>query len=277
MNLLVTLDSNYVHPLTVLLRSVMLSDPSEVYDVYVAHASLTREDFRRIENAVDPTRTRIHPITIPEETLAHAPVLKRLTKASYYRLLAVDFMPEDTDRVLYLDPDIVVVNPLRPLYETELNGALLAAAGHTTGLIEKINRRRLRLQKGTRYINSGVLLMDIAAMRRTFDVEQIFRFIEENAGRITLGDQDVFNAFFTGHIKILDERLYNLDEKTYALYQKQEGMDPIWVRGHTVIIHYNGKYKPWLAGYRGELQGFYHELDMPFPLTVGHTERTVRI
>ena len=38
----------------------------------------------------------------------------------YYRLLAPHLLPGQVDRVLYLDPDILVINPIRPLWDTDL-------------------------------------------------------------------------------------------------------------------------------------------------------------
>lgn len=48
MNILVTLDSNYVFPLTVLLKSLMITNSEGEFDIYVAHSSLTEEDFGKI-------------------------------------------------------------------------------------------------------------------------------------------------------------------------------------------------------------------------------------
>ena len=50
----------------------------------------------------------------------------------YYRLLAPRLLPASLHRVLYLDPDILVINPLTPLWETDLKGNLFGAASHTT-------------------------------------------------------------------------------------------------------------------------------------------------
>lgn len=79
----------------------------------------------------------------------------------YYRLLAPHLLPSSLPRVLYLDPDILVINPLTPLWETELQGNLFAAASHTTvnDLVNGINRIRLKTDQD--YYNTGVLLMDL--------------------------------------------------------------------------------------------------------------------
>ena len=53
MNILVTLDSNYVTPLCTMLSSLIRSNPRTAFDIYVAYAHLTEADFQRIGKAVD--------------------------------------------------------------------------------------------------------------------------------------------------------------------------------------------------------------------------------
>lgn len=269
MNILVTIDRNYLYPLKVLLKSLCISNPNAFFDIYVAHSSLEESDFKELSLCIDEHRMVLHPVLINEFVFDGAPTIKRLStaRASYYRLLAIDFMPKNTKRVLYLDPDIVVINPVSELYNINLNGALMAAAGHTTGVVELFNRTRLHIKKGSRYINSGVILMDIDAMRREYSLNDVFMYIENNSKRLIQGDQDVFNGLYNGKIKILDEKLYNLDEKTYRIYRRELTLDT--VRLDSVIIHYNGKYKPWKENYKGVLKGFFDDAAksgvVPFP------------
>lgn len=61
----------------------------------------------------------------------------------YYRLLASKFLPVELERILYLDPDILVLNPVSELYWTDLDGDLYAAAPHDFISIKEINRIRL--------------------------------------------------------------------------------------------------------------------------------------
>ena len=144
MNILVTLDSNYVGPLTVFLKSLMITNPKNEFDLYVAHSSLTEEDFIKIKNATVPSRTRVHSIVVSPGILADAPVFKRITNETYYRLLMMDYLPESVDRVLYIDPDTVVLRDISPLYNIDFKGKTIAAAGHTKLFIEDINHIRFR-------------------------------------------------------------------------------------------------------------------------------------
>lgn len=43
MNILVTLDANYIRPLSVMLHSLVRADKCPKFDLYIAHSSLTDE------------------------------------------------------------------------------------------------------------------------------------------------------------------------------------------------------------------------------------------
>lgn len=99
----------------------------------------------------------------------------------YYRLLAPCFLPDRLTRILYLDPDILVINSLRPLWETDLEGRLFAAAAHTgkTNLANNINQ--VRLGTDNKYYNSGVLLMNLEQGRKEIRPDEIFAYSREHA------------------------------------------------------------------------------------------------
>lgn len=81
----------------------------------------------------------------------------------YYRLLSPLILPKELDRVLYLDPDILIINSLRPLWELNLDMKVFAAASHT-GLTEIANDiNHVRLNTEHEYFNSGVMLIDLNA------------------------------------------------------------------------------------------------------------------
>lgn len=256
MNILVTLNSSYVKPLCVMLKSMMLSNPDERFDLYVAHSSLTESDFAKIKEHTDTNRVKIHRVLIDGEILKNAPVLKRISKETYYRLLLLDYLPLDVDRILYIDPDTVIINSLSPFYNLDFGGKLLAAAGHTHGLVELANRIRFRHKKSERYFNAGVILFNLQKMRKSVTTEDIFSYIRKNEKRLYLADQDVLNGMFGKQALIVDERLYNLDEKTVSRYKIT---NDIWIRKNTVIVHFNGKFKPWKENYKGVLAHYWFE------------------
>ena len=258
MNILVALDGNYVGPLCVMLKSLMISNPNEKFDLFVAHSSLTGRDFQSIERSVDSQRTAVHPIKVDPDILKDAPVLKRISKETYYRLLLTDFLPKDVDRILYIDPDTVVINDMSEFYNIDLGDNVLAAAGHTKTWCEFLNRARFHYPKGNRYFNAGVILFNVKRMRKTVNVNDIFDYIIKHKKWLFLADQDVLNGMFNTQAVFVDECIYNLDEKTVK-FNKDRVKDLDWVRKNAVIVHFNGKYKPWKPDYKGILAPLYFE------------------
>ena len=139
MNILVTLDRNYLQPLRVMLGSLYLNNPGETFEIYLVGDGLQAQDWEELERQC-ARRGALHPVTVPEDLFAAAPVVRYYSRAMYYRLLAAQLLPAELDRVLYLDPDILVINPLRPLYDTNLEGKLMAASVHR-GLCQGPRRR----------------------------------------------------------------------------------------------------------------------------------------
>lgn len=254
MNILVTLNSGYMGPLSVMLKSIMINEPDEEIHLYVAHSSLTDKDFRIIDKVTDRERVVVHPISVEPSLLENAPVLKRISKETYYRLLVLDIIPKDVDRILYMDPDIVVNKSMKDLYNVSFNGNIIAGAGHTTGCVEWYNKKRLDMPKNSQYVNAGVLMFNLEEMRKFCTTQDIFNYIEKNLKKLWLSDQDVINGMFGGKTVYFDTRIFNLDEK---VFRREKKIDLDWVRKNTSIIHYNGSDKPWKEKYKGKMAEFY--------------------
>ena len=127
MNLLVTLDSNYVYPLCVMLRSLVRTHPRVSFDVYVAYAHLTDSDFKTIGDALEGSGSRVMGIRVPDTLFDGAPHSKRLTKAAYYRLFASEYLPKTVDRVLYIDPDTYFLKDISDFYNIDFGDAFYAS------------------------------------------------------------------------------------------------------------------------------------------------------
>lgn len=266
MNLFVSLDSNYIRPLCVMFKSIAATNSGNSFDIYVAYSSLTEDDFAMMEKALDGLDARIHRVPVDDGIFSDAPVLNRLSKATYYRLLIGDILPDSVERLLYLDPDIAINGDLSEFYNTDLGDKIIAGCGHLYGFHEFINFARLGLKQKEciRYVNAGVLLIDLKKWRKAVTVKQILAFIQKNIRTLFLADQDVINVLFAGKILICDERRYNLDEKNLKHYESKTAgkkrIDLNWVRENTAIIHFNGKHKPWNEpDYKGKLGEFYEK------------------
>lgn len=260
MNILVTLDENYVPYLNVMLSSLKESNKDEFFQIYLLHTNMN-------ESALDKTRRilgdsgRINMIRADEKMLDSAPTTSRYPKEIYYRIFAAKYLPKGLDRVLYLDPDIIVNGSLKKLYSLDMGDSYFAAASHTESTVmHKVNELRLDMDEESPYINSGVMLMNLEKLREEQDTSEVFDFIERRKKFLVLPDQDIISSLYGSRIIPLDTFRYNMTERLYMLhspFEKKLNLD--WVRENSVVIHYCGRNKPWKSGYVGVLGVFYNE------------------
>lgn len=265
MNILVTLDSGYVYPLCCMLRSLAKTNTSECINLYVAHSTLTNDDFIKIKSAVGDADIEVYPIRLDDGLFKNAPTKSRITKETYYRIFAPLYLPRSVDKILYIDPDTIILNSLHFFYSTDFGNNLIIGAKHFDGFVNRWNRFRLSMHKSSHYINAGVMLMNIDKMRELVTEEKIFKCVKRNYFRLFLADQDVINILFDGRIKLYSEYVINLDERCFERLAAYLGDEKalLQVKKSTSIVHYNGKEKPWKSEYNGKLKCFFDIYSSP--------------
>ena len=253
MNLLLTLDENYLSPCTVLLASFFASNPGETgVTVYLLHSAIPTEKLEDLAAFCAGFGAELKPIAVGTALFGGAPTSKRYPKEMYYRLLSPLILSQEVERVLYLDPDMLIINPLRPLWELDLQGKTFAASSHT-GLTEMANEiNQVRLDTEHEYFNSGVILIDLAAARKLVAAADVFRCVSEHEKELILPDQDVFNILYGKETMPVDDVLWNYDVRNYAKYliRSTGRHDLSWVMQNTAVLHFCGKNKPWHEDYR---------------------------
>ena len=101
MNMLMTLDRNYIPQLNVMLFSALHCDSAAHFDVYLLHdEGLSEEDVVGTRVLLGQ-RGELHLIRVDGDGLADAPTSDRYPKAIYYRIFAAKYLPDTLDRVLY--------------------------------------------------------------------------------------------------------------------------------------------------------------------------------
>jgi lipopolysaccharide biosynthesis glycosyltransferase len=166
-----------------------------------------------------------------------------LTAASLLRLRLPSVL-DGIDRVIYLDCDLVVLNDITTLYDTDLLDLPLAACldfwltgappfappGWDVGEWHKFLSEVVGLADWRTYFNAGVLVMDLNRFRNTGLVHAAEQFLERTSYKTPFVDQEALNHVIDGAFVRLDSRWNVLA----AL-----GHSNPW------IIHYAGPNKPW--------------------------------
>jgi lipopolysaccharide biosynthesis glycosyltransferase len=112
-------------------------------------------------------------------------------KATWYRISLDELLPE-ADRIIYLDLDLLVLGSLRLLWETPLGGQAVGAVTNVPPGPDREYTERTELS-GDPYFNTGVLLMDLALIRKEGLGSRLREYSVEHAARLKWRDQDALN------------------------------------------------------------------------------------
>lgn len=259
MNLLFAIDNRVTDQLITTLYSIHQNTTAKNISIYVIQ-SQELADTKRIKQVCKLLGMIYHPIIIDDHQFDDAPVTDRYPKTIYYRLLAYKYLPKNLKRILYLDVDILVINDLKKLYQVDFEGNWYAAASHVAlDITDSLNKIRLGNYDTDTYYNSGVMVMNLPAIREYVKAEDIVGYIRIKNLALFLPDQDILNGLYGQHIKQVPDELYNYDARMNPLYYaKSNGeYDIDWVIDHTAILHFCGRDKPWRSDYKERFSGLY--------------------
>ena len=153
MNILVTINAQYINQLNILLNSIQRSNKEEEFDIYILNRDLNKKQIEEIKKRLDTEKFHINDIKIKEEEINDLPVYEqRYPSEIYFRIFAAKYLPNDIDRVLYLDADTLVINKLNELYYMDFEGNYLIATTHIKKVLHKFNEIRLGIEKDEPYI-----------------------------------------------------------------------------------------------------------------------------
>jgi len=218
--------------------------------IHVLHSSLDEDDLLVIEKTVTSYGGALSSYHISADHDSETMVKKtRLPKETYYRLICMDYLPKYVKKVLYLDCDIIVNGSLKALYNTNLTNHMFAAAEDITEVAGKTFNRPVPqraeasnyMPETSKYVNAGVLLMNLEYLRKVITTDEIVAMIDELGDLLVYHDQDFINYVFYKYTMYIDYKMYNY----FPVYWDWDDLKP----GVPVIIHFAGGFRPWLDDY----------------------------
>ena len=179
---------------------------------------------------------------------------------TYYRLLAPQLLP-NVDKAIYLDSDLIVEKDIAALFDVDVTGYPLAATrdADTIGQIEGYDatvgpylKNELGMRDPHDYFQAGVLLMNLAELRRTVSPEEFLALSTQRMWRWL--DQDVLNRVVNGNYVRVHMRWNYLMDWQHLRRTHIVSNAPADVRAEyeeaaadPAIIHFAGPdNRPWL-------------------------------
>ncbi len=246
-NILVTIDENYLNPLEVMLYSMYQHHKKNKVVVWLIHEKIPDKKLKSLKKKLDTFDWELNIKKVDSDFFEEAPTVKGYPKEMYFRLLCGDILPKELKRVLYLDPDLLIINSLIPLWKLDLQGSMIAAATHTGVTNVTTGLNHIRLDTDHNYYNSGIMLIDLDVARDKIKLKDIEETIKKYASYLLLPDQDILNHLYGYYIKEIPDEIWNYDARRYTSYlTKSIGKHDLhWIMKHTAILHFCGNPKPW--------------------------------
>ena len=287
-------DNRYVYPYIVSLTSLLDNrNESTFYIIHVLFDNyFSKNNIDKIKTVVDnfgKNRTEVvfHNIGVDFKKAN----LGCFGRATYYRIKLPSLLP-DVNRIIYIDGDTLNLKDLTEMYNIKLNeGMYLSAILDRVTMVKEIAELGIKINK---YVNAGVLLMDLKTMREK-SIEKILRdFIDTHFLKTV--DQTAINAMCNKNIQIMSykyvvpplssyEELVKYNSGQETMYKVSES--ELYNAYHDpTLIHFfgpgklwnkncNHTYKPYWFHY-AKMSGFYNEILNHFRYDINEAENILK-
>lgn len=252
LNVMYSTDENYAQHAIASIISLLErnTDFNDIY-IYLVENKLCEETKNYIKNIVNEFRRKVIFISI-EEVCRNFKKNDDFPISAYARLFISHI--DNIDKILYLDCDTIINGTLLDLWNVDIEDYLVAGVQDNPAMYMSAI---VGMGRQDRYINSGVLLINLKKWRND-NIEQIFiDFINKYNGSVPHHDQGVINGVCKGKILVLNpkynmmpEMIYFGKEKIMKLYNIKnyyEEKEIFYAIENPVIIHYISKFynRPW--------------------------------
>ena len=260
---LATVDSNYIIPLCVMLRSMGETLQTDVpLNVYVLHDKIPNELTERVAASLLDVPLTLHWIGVPESSIPATVNLVGYAgfASTYFRLLFDRFLPTQVRRVLYLDPDILVQANVIQLFAFR-SAHPVAAVRIKPSLAEMIGfiPEERPDAKSLLAFNAGVMLIERDVWNEQDIGSRAVDAARRYGARFRHWDQDALNLVLANNWSRLPAT-WNYRPDPYGFPSwRADPEEPIYA---PAIVHFAGSRKPWQpVSDFGETSNYFAALD----------------
>ena len=275
----INIDNKYIYPCLVFLTSLLSNRaPTTAFDIHFLTTQNLNPDYKKkVDSLVEKYGKDILKITYYDmkDDFRGAITGTHISTAAYYRIALPSLVPH-LDKIIYTDTDVIAFGDLTEMFNLELKDkSYFMGSLDQIGLLHELKLLGIITKK---YMNSGIVIMNLKSMRRDGIEQKIRQFI--NTHYLDHHDQTAINGVCYNNFDILSikyatfvypnfEKLvqFNKNQDKLYRYNNEELMKAFY---EPLLLHYAGWVKPWDKGYSklyGEYwwyyakqSGFYQEI-----------------
>ena len=245
-NIVLSADNNYAQHLCVTITSLLENNKNKNYllKINILDGGINDVNKEKINTVCSYYNTIPIYYKINQEVFKNFPEIGHLKLPTYYRLIIPEIFPQEVNKIIYLDSDIIINGDIVELFKQDIENYVIGAV---KDILEKEILDYWKKEKINSYFNAGILLINLKEWRLNNITEKCFLFINENKERLRCADQDALNIVCTNKWKSINEK-FNLQINKNQ--KEVKNLEPI-------ILHYVGKLKPWDFMYNNFYSKYY--------------------
>ncbi len=244
----INVDDNYIQHCMAMLCSLYVNNSGHTITLHVLTKSLTEETKKLIKDLTSKYDNKCFFYEVDESPLEGVQFRSErpLSKAAYYRLLLGSVLPQELDKVFYLDCDIIVLRDVSEIFQLELDDYALAASLDNCPYTSQ-HRLQLSMEVGEKTFCSGVMLVNLKYWRENNCEPRLLEYAKRHRKEVHLHDQDVLNYLFKKQWFLLPPKWNRVPyAHICSPYSGYKYFDYREYREAPMLLHYAsvGK-KPW--------------------------------
>lgn len=240
------IDKNFQLGAGVSIVSVVMNNPNIDLHFHIFSDYEDDEYCKNLDKVAQEFSVKITFYKVNDEFFNFLPSTAAWSTAMYYRFIAFEYLSTSTEKLLYLDADVMCKGSLQSLAGINFNKNEYAAVVKDVAEIRDVAGTRLdSLTLNGNYFNSGVMYVLLTKWRDNALLEKALELLVNKKDSLKFYDQDVLNLLLLGHTYFLSEdfnRIYGIkNELKFKDITKYKNI----ITESTVLIHYIGVTKPW--------------------------------
>lgn len=251
------IDNKFIYPCIVFITSLLDNrKQSTKYHIHIlTSGDFSQDNINKINTLINKFGKDFLKINFinMQNAFEDANTSPYVSTSSYYRIRLPSLL-SDIDRVLYIDTDVINFADLTEMYNLELNDNIFLR-----GILDNISNIVELTYFGIntkKYMNAGVLLMNLKSMRKFGIEEKLIDFV--NNYFLEHHDQTAINAICYNNFGILSikyatfcfdrfENMVKYNNRQNKLYRyTNEELQKAY--NEPFLLHYVGWNKPWDIG-----------------------------
>ncbi|VVB78763.1 Glycosyl transferase family 8 [uncultured archaeon] len=215
--------------------------------VFLMDGGISDENKKKLNSIISKFKAQIVYIKPDQKYLKGLKAYRHISIETYYRFYLVDNMK--SEKILYIDADLVVLGDIKQLYDTKFEDNILFAVKDPGGSNERKKVLGIPLEK--HYFNAGVILINCKKWKKENISKKAIDYIKTYPEKIQYADQDGLNAILVDKWKELTPKWNTITRLFYFKYLKvirppnYENDNLSEITKAPNIIHYAGFIKPW--------------------------------